>query len=135
MATQSWSSAAVSNLSHTKVFSSLSFAAIHFFTVYYCTKRFLVRGSLHGMPRFITELSSKLHFLCAEILSEQENNVRILLEIHWKMSSARTLFQALYIHTLMHKSTHTHTHTHTALPSPGNIDAGTQPFMGVWLLA
>ena len=49
--------------------------------VFACTERFLVGGSLHGVSRSITELSSKLRFLCVEILLEQKTIDRILPEI------------------------------------------------------
>ena len=64
-----------------EMLSYLSFSAIYFYTVFSCTEHFFINGSLHRASRSITELSSKLCFLCADILPEQKTIVRILPEI------------------------------------------------------
>ena len=83
--TRSWSSADVSNVSHTEMFSSLSFSTIHFSMVSFCTESFLVGRPLHSAPRSITELSSKLH-----ILPEQR---LFCPDTDWKMSGVWIYFE------------------------------------------
>ena len=74
MSTRSHSSAAVSNLSYSVVFSSLSFcnSLFYSFLLYGMFLGRWVTASLQRASRSITELYSKLHFLCVEILPEQD---------------------------------------------------------------
>ena len=79
---------------------------------------FLVGESLHGVSSSITELSSKLHFLCSDILAEQK-----MMSGYFRKFTGKCLVSECYFE-------HWYTMSTTALPQhtvdPDGTEAGLQ---------